>query len=108
MHLILLLVVGQSGKNCTSYILYLQANFNPSPSYAFGIRHSPYIGNLKGDDWVSAKTETKSYPVATTTTKQEVTTVSCNGVPVVKSGSGNTNTARETRVNYSIKFWKSI
>ena len=85
----------------------MQANFNPSPSYAFGIRHSPYIGNLKGDDWVSAKTETRSYPVATTTTKQEAATVSCNGVPVVKKGSVSKNTARKPRVT-SVKIWKSI
>lgn len=25
---------------------------------SFGIKHSPYVGALKGDDWVSARTET--------------------------------------------------
>ena len=24
---------------------------------SFGIKHSPYVGQLKGDDWVSARTE---------------------------------------------------
>ena len=34
-----------------------------SPSHAFGIKHSPYVGSLKGDAWVGAKTEL-STPVA--------------------------------------------
>lgn len=114
MHHLLILVVYLSVIRYTFYLLRLQANLPPSPSYAFGIRHSPYIGSLKGDDWVSARTETKSYPVASTTTKQEVTTVSCNGVPVVNSntnfsniGSGNSNTVRESKVNWLIRILKS-
>ena len=35
-----------------------------SPSHAFGIKHSPYVGALKGDAWVGTKTEL-STPVAT-------------------------------------------
>ena len=34
-----------------------------SPSHAFGIKHSPYVGSLKGDAWVGTKTEL-STPVA--------------------------------------------
>ena len=60
------------------------------PSKSFGIKHSPYVGTLKGDDWVSARTETMSSPVAT---KTETRSVSVSGVPVV-----NGSTTRESKV----------
>ena len=77
-----------------------QAKLDPAPSYAFGIKHSPYLGSLKGDEWVSTRTETMSSPGPTTTTKTETRTVSIAGVPVVKTNATiNGNTTRETRVN---------
>jgi hypothetical protein len=73
------------------------------PSKSFGIKHSPYIGTLKGDDWVSARTETMSSPVAT---KTETRSVSISGVPVVNgsarsaakisTGGGKTTTTTRT------------
>ena len=73
---------------------------NPAPSHAFGIKHSPYIGTLKGDDWVSARTETISSPGASTTTKTETRTVSIAGLPVVKTNTTvNGNTARVSEMN---------
>merc|ERR1719415_356848 len=32
---------------------------------AFGIKHSPYVGSLKGDSYVRARTETVKTPVQT-------------------------------------------
>jgi hypothetical protein len=61
------------------------------PSKSFGIKHSPYIGTLKGDDWVSARTETMSSPV---TTKTETRSVSVSGVPVV-----NGHATRESKIS---------
>jgi len=61
------------------------------PSKSFGIKHSPYVGTLKGDDWVSARTETMSSPV---TTKTEYKSVSVSGVPVV-----NGTTSRESKIS---------
>merc|ERR1711963_67208 len=60
------------------------------PSKSFGIKHFPYVGTLKGDDWVSARTETMSSPV---TTKTETRSVSVSGVPVA-----NGSTSRESKV----------
>ena len=69
------------------------------PSKSFGIKHSPYIGTLKGDDWVSARTETMSSPGPSTTTKTETRSVSISGVPVVNQNAMvNGNTARDTKV----------
>lgn len=36
----------------------MQVALDENQSNSFGIKHSPYIGALKGDDWVSARTET--------------------------------------------------
>ena len=73
------------------------------PSKSFGIKHSPYIGTLKGDDWVSARTETMSSPGPTTTTKTETRTVSVSGVPVVNGNAvvnGNTTTERKVGIHF--------
>ena len=67
------------------------------PSKSFGIKHSPYVGSLKGDDWVSARTETMSSPV---TTKTETRSVSVSGVPVV-----NGSTSRESKVTMLLFFY---
>ena len=75
-----------------------------SPSHAFGIRHSPYIGNLRGDQWVGAKTETDvsarkiSYgnagnsggPSSSTTTASKYTAM---------NGTGGTKTTTTTRTH---------
>ena len=57
-----------------------------TPNYAFGIKHSPYVGRLKGDEWVHARTEVVTPPAKTVTTK----TVTTNGHAI---GSGSSNKA---------------
>ena len=56
-----------------------------TPNYAFGIKHSPYVGRLKGDEWVHARTEVVTPPAKTVTTK----TVTTNGHATGSSGSSN-------------------
>jgi len=51
---------------------------------SFGIKHSPYVGALKGDDWVSARTET----VTTMPTSTLVTNGHNNSNTVVQNTSG--------------------
>jgi hypothetical protein len=51
---------------------------------SFGIKHSPYVGALKGDDWVSARTET-AYTMPTSTL---VTNGHNNSNTVVQNTSG--------------------
>ena len=74
-----------------------------SPSHAFGIKHSPYVGSLKGDAWVGTKTEL-STPVATrkgsssggtTTTARTVSMTNGGTVPA----GGGTKTTRTTRTH---------
>ena len=68
------------------------------PSKSFGMKHSPYVGTLKGDDWVASRTDTMSSPVSTTTK-----TVSISGVPVVNSNTTiNGKTTRLAGVNIAI------
>lgn len=43
----------------------LQPSFDQAPQHAFGIKHSPYLGNLKGDAWVPARTEVMVSPPTT-------------------------------------------
>ena len=52
----------------TKCICILQPSFDHAPQHAFGIKHSPYLGNLKGDAWVSARTEVMSSPPSVTMT----------------------------------------
>jgi len=40
-------------------------SFDQAPQHAFGIKHSPYLGNLKGDAWVPARTEVMVSPPTT-------------------------------------------
>ena len=70
-----------------------------APKHAFGIKHSPYIGALKGDDWVSARTEVISYPSTSSTTTIPASSVSGNG-PLASSlvTNGHNNTEVKTSV----------
>merc|ERR1711953_87740 len=43
----------------------LQPSFDQAPQHAFGIKHSPYLGNLKGDAWVPTRTEVMVSPPTT-------------------------------------------
>ena len=68
------------------------------PSKSFGIKHSPYIGTLKGDDWVAARTETMSSP---TTIKTETKSVSIAGVPLSNTmANGGTTTERKVPTSH--------
>lgn len=60
-----------------------------APQYAFGIKHSPYIGKLKGEDWVSARTEVS--PTTTTTNGHHSETTQ-----TVVNGGGNVTTTTRT------------
>ena len=46
------------------FLILLQPSFEQAPQKSFGIKHSPYIGKLKGEDWVSARTEVMISPPA--------------------------------------------
>jgi len=79
-----------------------------APKHAFGIKHSPYIGALKGDDWVSARTEVISYPTSTTTTIQpavagpltsSLVTNGHNNTEVKTSVIGGSNVTSNTRTH---------
>ena len=44
-----------------------QVKLDHTPAHAFGIKHSPYLGHLKGDAWVSPRTEVESPPLKSMT-----------------------------------------
>jgi hypothetical protein len=66
------------------FLIFLQAVLDENQSNSFGIKHSPYVGALKGDDWVSARTET----VTTMPTSTLVTNGHNNSNTVVQNTSG--------------------
>merc|ERR1711988_1477172 len=43
----------------------VKVSLERTPEVAFGIKHSPYICQLKGDEWVSARTEVITPPNVT-------------------------------------------
>ena len=67
------------------------------PEYAFGIKHSPYLGQLKGDEWVHARTEVVTPPIRTgvATKNASNTSVSQN----VTNGVTNGHTTTTTRTH---------
>ena len=62
------------------------------PQYAFGIKHSPYIGVLKGDDFVPARTEVMTSPPTLTNGNSESKTV-------VQTSQQNGNVTSQTRTH---------
>ena len=76
-------------------IIAFQVVVDDAPKHAFGIKHSPYIGALKGDDWVSARTEVISYPSTSSTT-----TIPASNGPLTSSlvTNGHNNTEVKTSV----------
>jgi len=45
--------------------MYLSSGKDEKPAAAFGVKHSQYLGSLKGDAYVRARTETVKMPVQT-------------------------------------------
>ena len=64
-------------------------NLDHAPQYAFGIRHSPYLGKLKGEEWVSARTE-----VITPPNENGHTSESSQTVKTMVNGGSTTTTTR--------------
>ena len=70
------------------YKLQVKVSLERTPEVAFGIKHSPYICQLKGDEWVSARTEVITPPNVT----KKTVTVTTNGSHNNKAAESNTNT----------------
>jgi hypothetical protein len=64
-----------------------------TPAYAFGIKHSPYMGQLKGDAWVSPRTEVDSPPLKALTNGESSASTESR---VVSQTKGNTTTTTRT------------
>ena len=69
-----------------------------TPSFAFGIKHSPYMGQLKGDSWVSARTEVESPPLRAGMTNGQSSSSSDTKV-TSQTVNGKTTTTTTTRTH---------
>lgn len=67
-----------------------------APKIAFGIKHSPYVGALKGDDWVSARTETTEMPTTTLVTNGHNNSGASNVTSNTRTHSDGTRIRTET------------
>merc|ERR1712045_571220 len=65
----------KAGPAPNAYSLGKLSVVEKSPSHAFGIKHSPYVGALKGDAWVGTTTELAT-PVASRKGSSSATTTS--------------------------------
>merc|ERR1712029_159628 len=72
-----------------------------TPNYAFGIKHSPYVGRLKGDEWVHARTEVVTPPAKTVTTNGHATGSSGSSNKVVSQSVTNGGTTTSTTRTHS-------
>ncbi len=70
-----------------------QVKLDHTPQYAFGIKHSPYVGTLKGDAWGGSRTE--AVGIASRTlgktieSKNANNMVAINGVAMVNGSSSS-------------------
>merc|ERR1719266_1223091 len=65
-----------------------------TPEHAFGIKHSPYLGKLKGDAWVAARTEVVTPPTLVTKVTNGDTSKTVK--TVVNGGGSKTTTSTRT------------
>ena len=65
----------------------VKVSLERTPEVAFGIKHSPYICQLKGDEWVSPRTEVITPPNVTKT-------VTTNGHKAESNAKSNTQVSQ--------------